>query len=202
MATAKNHIDFYHIYDTHYERVKKVIHSKVKDDWLAQDLTQETFLRAFKRIDALKDLDRIGPWLVTIAKNICLDYFRWNASNQEKQGLKQEYADIKRPAVEKTLQKHQMSVCVQQQMTHLPETYRNVLWLYEVMGFSQKEIAQALGISLENVKVRLHRARAKFKTILQQECRFEKDERDVLICEPVGDFRMSGPVPKNGKAGL
>ena len=55
---------------------------------------------------------------------------------------------------------------------------------YDVSEFSQKEIAENLSISVENVKVRLHRARKRFKAILEEKCSFERDERNVLVCEP------------------
>ena len=77
-----------------------------------------------------------------------------------------------------------MSICVQNQMLLLPENYRTVIWLFDVLGFSLKEIADILGLSVENVKVRLHRARKQFKSILRQKCSFEKDERNVLVCDP------------------
>jgi RNA polymerase sigma-70 factor (ECF subfamily) len=51
------------------------------------------------------------------------------------------------------------------------------------MDFSHQEIAEILDISVENVKVRLHRARKKLKTILEENCQFEVDERNVLICD-------------------
>jgi RNA polymerase sigma-70 factor (ECF subfamily) len=53
------------------------------------------------------------------------------------------------------------------------------------MDFSHQEIADILGLSVENVKVRLHRARKKFKAILEEKCTFEVDERNVLVCDPV-----------------
>jgi RNA polymerase sigma-70 factor (ECF subfamily) len=53
-----------------------------------------------------------------------------------------------------------------------------------VVGFKQKEIAEILDISVSNVKIRLHRARKKFKSILEENCTFEKDDRNVLVCEP------------------
>jgi RNA polymerase sigma-70 factor (ECF subfamily) len=53
------------------------------------------------------------------------------------------------------------------------------------MEFSLQEIAEILGLTVENVKVRLHRARKKFKSILEKSCTFEVDERNVLVCEPV-----------------
>jgi hypothetical protein len=55
------------------------------------------------------------------------------------------------------------------------------------MEFSHQEIADILGITVKNVKVRLHRARKKLKSILEQKCSFERDERNVLVCLPVGE---------------
>ena len=57
--------------------------------------------------------------------------------------------------------------------------------LFDTMDLSHQEIAESLGISVENVKVRLHRARRKLKAILEEECTFEVDERNVMVCEPV-----------------
>ena len=53
------------------------------------------------------------------------------------------------------------------------------------MDFSHQEIADILGLTVENVKVRLYRGPKKFKAILGKECTFEVDERNVLVCEPV-----------------
>ncbi|MBU0995859.1 MAG: hypothetical protein KJ737_25470 [Proteobacteria bacterium] len=70
-------------------------------------------------------------------------------------------------------------------MRHLPEALRTVLILYDIMTFRHAEIAEILCISVENTKIRLHRARKQLKEILEQECRFQVDERQVLVCEPV-----------------
>jgi RNA polymerase sigma-70 factor (ECF subfamily) len=88
------------------------------------------------------------------------------------------------PLFQKELEQHQMSECVQEKVRRLPESYQTVLVLFDLMEFSHQEIAEILDISVENVKVRLHRARKKLKTILEEECRFEVDERNVLICDP------------------
>jgi RNA polymerase sigma-70 factor (ECF subfamily) len=89
------------------------------------------------------------------------------------------------PLFQKELEKHQMGECVQEKVRQLPESYQSVLVLFDLMEFRHQETAEILDISIENVKVRLHRARKKLKTILEQECRFEVDERNVLICDPV-----------------
>jgi len=77
-----------------------------------------------------------------------------------------------------------MSTCVQRQMDLLPDAYRAILILSDEKEFDLREMAEILDISIENVKVRLHRARKKLKAILEEKCLFEKDERAVLVCLP------------------
>ena len=59
-----------------------------------------------------------------------------------------------------------MSACIQDKIRLLPESYRSVLVFFELMEFSQQEIAEILDLSIENVKVTLHRVRRKLKDIL------------------------------------
>ena len=80
-----------------------------------------------------------------------------------------------------------MGECVQDKIRLLPESYQTVLVLFDLMEFSHQEIAEIIDISVENVKVRLHRARKKLRTILEEECTFEVDERNVLVCDPVSN---------------
>ena len=77
-----------------------------------------------------------------------------------------------------------MTDCVRQYMDLLPESLKSVLVLYDVLEFTHKEIAEMLHISVQNVKVRLHRARTGLKRILEEKCRFESDERNVRVCVP------------------
>jgi len=92
---------------------------------------------------------------------------------------------LSEPLFQKKFEQHQMGECVQDKIRLLPESQQTVLILYDLMGFSQQEIAEIVDISVENVKVRLHRARKKLKTILEESCRFEVDERNVFVCDPV-----------------
>ena len=77
-----------------------------------------------------------------------------------------------------------MGSCVQKHIQLLPDDYRTVLWLYDVLGFTHREIGDVIGITPGNVKVRLHRARKKMKAILETNCRFERDDRNVFVCLP------------------
>ena len=82
------------------------------------------------------------------------------------------------------LEQKEMSDCVQDKIHLLPESQRSVLVLSDTMDLSRQEIADILGIKVGNVKVRLHRARRAFKEILENECSFAQDERNVMVCEP------------------
>jgi len=176
---------FFEIYDKHYQQVKRFIKITVKDEWAAEDLTQETFLRVEKAMATLKDPKKVRPWIFRIAYNLCQDHFRNKNKSREKASLEDNHDTlISLPKFEKILEQKQMGACVQSQMDLLPESQRTVIELFDVEGFSQKEIAEILDITIENVKVRLHRARKNFKEILKDKCAFERDERDVLICVP------------------
>lgn len=64
----------------------------------------------------------------------------------------------------------------------MPGQLRSVLMCYDVLALGHREISDILSISVENSKVRLHRARKKLKSILKENCAFEKDDRNVPVC--------------------
>ncbi|MBI5551040.1 MAG: RNA polymerase sigma factor [Desulfobacterales bacterium] len=182
---------FYEIYDAHHDGVRRFIQATLRDPWAADDLVQETFLRVIRKRDTLKEPSKLRPWIYSIAFNLCRDHLRRRASVPRPAQAHPEPVplldQIPAPSsTEAALAGHQMNVCVQHKITLLPESQRTVLWLFDMDGMSQQEIAEVLGISTDNVKVRLHRARKRLKQILQTHCTFERDERDVLVCEPVG----------------
>jgi len=66
---------------------------------------------------------------------------------------------------------------------NLSPDYKTVIVLSDLEGFANKEIAEILGISLDNVKIRLHRARGKLKEDLQEGCDFYYTEGNTLACD-------------------
>lgn len=179
-------MEFWEVYDSHYARVRAFILLKVKDEWAAEDIIQETFIRVHNNLHKLRDKTKLTSWLFSIAYNQCQDHFRKTSrlsKNENGHDLKQKL--LVEPLFQLEFDQHQMGACVKQKIELLPEPYQTVLTLFELMDFSLKEIAQILDISIENVKIRLHRARKKLKQILEQACNFETDERNVLVCTPV-----------------
>ena len=181
-------MDFWDIYYNYHDRVKKFIFALIKDEWVADDLIQETFIRVQHNLNQLRDDAKLKPWIFRIAYNLCQDHFRKMSKLPENEPALIEKKEIlTEPLFLKEFEQLQMGACVQDKIGLLPETYRTVIVLYDLMEFHHQEIAETLDVSVENVKVRLHRARKKLKTILEEQCSFEIDERNVLVCDPVAN---------------
>lgn len=180
-------MEFWEIYDEHYLRVKKAILALVRNEWIADDLTQETFVRVQDHLGDLRDPARLSSWIFRIAYNLCQDYFRKKAEHLTDGSDHEESEVAEGSSTEKQFEQHQMGECVREEIDRLPESLRTVIVLSDVMEFSQREIAEVLGITPENAKVRLHRARKRLKEFLEQKCTFDTDERNVLVCEPKED---------------
>ncbi|MBI2425235.1 MAG: sigma-70 family RNA polymerase sigma factor [Candidatus Hydrogenedentes bacterium] len=129
-------------------------------DWHeAQDLTQETFLRAYRALPTLRNPDAFGPWLRSILRNLVLEYFRgvWRAretTSEEDVAGPSEQEDPRR-TIETRDQSRQLWNAVQ----GLDERSREVIVLHYGQGMSVKEIAALTGASRAAVKMRLSRAR-------------------------------------------
>ena len=178
-------MDFWKIYDEYYNPVRKFILTYVRDEWVADDLIQDTFLRVQKNLGTVRESNKIRSWIFRIAYNLCHDHFRQSKrSSLNGRLIQAEIPTFKEALVQKELEQNQMGQCVQDKMDLLPKDYRTVLILSDIMALSQKEIAEILSISVSNVKVRIHRARKKMRAILEEHCSLGLDERSVLVCEP------------------
>jgi RNA polymerase sigma-70 factor (ECF subfamily) len=180
-------MSFLEIHDQFYERVRKFILATVRNESAADDLVQEAFIKIQENLDSVRDPAKISSWIFRVAHNLCQDHFRTLKKSASHEEIHEGLVNLQETPVQKKMEQGEMSQCVQDQLNLLPESMRSVLIFSDVMEFTQQEIAEILGLSVENVKVRLHRARKKFKAIMEDKCTFEVDERNVLVCEPAGE---------------
>jgi RNA polymerase sigma-70 factor (ECF subfamily) len=178
-------MNFLEIHDHFYERVRKFILASVRDESAADDLVQEAFMRIQQNLDSVRDPGKVSSWVFRIAHNLCHDHFRTQKKLSSHEEIHEGLVNLQQTPLQKEMEQGEMSQCVQNQLNLLPESLRSVLILSDVMEFSHQEIADILGLTMANVKVRLHRARKKFSAILEEGCTFEQDERNILICEPI-----------------
>ena len=132
------------------------------DKQAAEDVAQETLLRAWKSIDKLQDTKAAKGWLLTIAR-------RENARRFERKQLEivdypTEQVTENRPDYDTSTEAHILRNALKQ----LPDEYREPLLLQVELGFTQKEVAVHLGISTAGAGTRLFRARQKLRALLEQ----------------------------------
>jgi len=197
-------MDFWEIYHQYYERVRKFIFALVKDQWVADDLIQDTFVKVQKNLDQVREASKLSAWIFKIAYNLSQDHFRKTSRSANRVHVIDGHKEIlTEPVFQKAFEQHQMGACIQDKIRRLPESYQVVLTLADLMECSHREIADILDLSVENVKVRLHRARRQLRKILEENCSFERDERNVLVCDPLDAGCLDPPpgAPSDRKGG-
>lgn len=177
----------------HRPRIYRYLLSMAKDPMVAEDLTQETFLRTLRRIGSLRDRSALVPWLYRLATNVFVDWVRTEgrrrlayADGQDRDGADL-VGQIPDPTarVDRRVEQSEMSECVQDFVDDLPDDFRSVILLHDAHGLSNPEIAEMLGLTLATAKIRIHRGRLRLRQALEVGCEFEPDDRGVTVCDPV-----------------
>jgi RNA polymerase sigma-70 factor (ECF subfamily) len=160
----------------------------IRDAADAEDLAQETLIRAHRQRDTLRDPAALESWLYQVATHVSIDRMRQRAKAAERHVARPvedlPIANTAHPSALTLIQQEEMSACVQQYVAKLSDAYKAVLLLCDADGLSANETAELLQLPLTTVKMRLHRARRKLQAALKAACEFERDGRGVFICEP------------------
>ena len=183
--------DFASIFNEYQHPIFNYLFRMTQDSDLAEDLTQETFIRVHKGLPNFREESNLSTWIYRIATNASFDYFRSKGLRQEKTTVSLDETEADRVWIpdedssppEQTAVQSEMSACVQRFIRELPPDYRAALILSDLQGMKNREIADVLDISLDTVKIRLHRARKKLRAALNLGCDYSHDERNVLVCE-------------------
>ena len=181
-------LDFQRVYDELQPRIRRYL-ARLAGPGKADDLTQETFARVSQALAGFRGEAALSTWIYRIATNVAFDRarspgFQLQARTAEPEAL----AGLgTAPAIEQDIARREMSECVRDYVDQLPADYRTVVVLSELEELPDREIAEVLGISLEAAKIRLHRARARLRQLLEQGCDVSRDERNELTCEPRPD---------------
>ena len=178
------------------KRYQKGVHAlawrKVKDYHIAEEITQDAFLQAHRKLASLKDPRLFPGWLYVIADRLCRSWFRKKRrkntqsleTTSEKALEKTDYANYVREQREAEAVAHQREI-VQRLMAELPESERTVLVLYYLGEMNCKEISKFLGVSPNTVKSRLRRARERLKS------------EEHIIYETLGSVPLSPSLTEN-----
>ena len=161
--------------------------ARLVDEDEAEDLAQETFIKVERGLENFRGEAKLSTWIYRIATNTALDRMRNPAFQRHSQMEcrdEPEFDEVAEIAgcdlissettisIERQCVKNEMSSCLMGYIEKLPESYRTVILLSELEDMGNKEIAEILGVTLDTVKIRLHRARKKLRDELISHCEF------------------------------
>lgn len=175
------------LFAQHHAEIYGFLARMVRDDELAADLAQETFVKAFRALDTLESPDRARAWLFQIASRTALDELRrrrlirfvpWSG---ESRGTA--------PSAEETAMRARLSGEMARALDRLPDRQRAALVLAEIHELTGVELADALGVTHVAARALLSRARESLRAALAEE---RAATRTAGAAKPRGAGRAAG----------
>ncbi|MBU8896644.1 sigma-70 family RNA polymerase sigma factor [Corallococcus sp. M34] len=166
-ARAGDPAAFRTLFERHAPAVWRFLRDLLRDEAAADEATQETFVRAHGRLSALRDGDRLGAWLLGIARNVYLETRRRrgmthvDVDDEAHEG--QVEAVLPTPSPEDLLLDRELEGLLAEALGALREERRAALLLRIDHGLPYEEIASVMGWSLPKVKNEIHRARLQLR---------------------------------------
>lgn len=153
----------------------------------AEDAMQNAYVKAFLHLDRFRRSAAFGTWLTRIMINECLMLLRRRKSAREAPADALLFeAPAPEPAAADEINRQEMKILLEQAIAILPRNLRSVYMLREVQHLSTAETAACLGLSVDNVKVSLHRARERLKAeLLKSAAGVELFAYPAAFCDPL-----------------
>ena len=176
----------------HQKSVHALVWRKIWDFHTAEDITQDTFLQAYKKLSTLKNHDQFAGWLYVIADRLCIDWSRKRRLTMQsledtpvEEIARSSYAHhvSEERETERTERRHEL---VRKLLAKLPESERTVVTLFYLGEMTTKEIGKFLGVSVDTIKSRLRRGRK----------RLQEDE-ELMIQEVFGGVQIPASLYEN-----
>jgi RNA polymerase sigma-70 factor, ECF subfamily len=159
---------FEQLYRAHAGRLYNLIVRMVSSTETAEDLLQDVFLTAYRKVGSFRGDSSLGTWLYRMAVNHCLDYLRGRQSKMAKTTDSLEDEGMAEPAASAPLVASTISrLDLERAISQLPDGCRTAFVLHDVEGFEHNEIARLLGISEGTSKSQVHKARMKLRAMLK-----------------------------------
>ena len=183
-------------FSTLVQKYQRSVHAlawrKISDFHYAEEITQDTFLQAYKKLSTLKNPHQFAGWLYVIANRLCINWLqRHKSTMQSLEGTS--VREINQSAYERYVSEERESEAterryeiVEQLLERLPESERTVMTLYYLGEMTAKEIGNFLGMSVNTIKSRLRRARERLQ-----------EDQELLIQEVFSGVHISTGLSQN-----
>jgi RNA polymerase sigma-70 factor (ECF subfamily) len=162
-ATTDRKIVFDEAFTLHHRTVFRTARSVVQDSMLAEDITQEVFLRLYENLDSINNEEMLRPWLIRVAINVARNTVRGNlrANTREENYVKEEVNETTHYTAEKDYEQRENAKEVHRALNQIKEPLRSCLVLKQ-QGLSYKEIAESLSLNETSIGTFVARGRQEF----------------------------------------
>lgn len=185
--------DFESIYQEFQPKIHRYL-CRLAGEGDAPDLTQAVFLKVSQSLGSFRGESAVATWIYRIATNTFHDHLLSAQAKQRRAevlvddtGSVDDLADPAFSGTEREYIRSEMKACIRGVVDQLPENYRTVLLLSEFEEFTNPEISEILGLSIDTVKIRLHRGRTALRKAMDCQCTLYHDERNELMCDRKGE---------------
>ena len=160
---------FYVLYNRYSTKLNAFCLFKLRNQCQAEDIFQQTWVKFYQSVSGGKDLECVLPFLLSIARNLVIDYFR--ASKTRKSHIAEDIdpillEEIAMPSALNTIENNELFDIIQAAVNCLDDIYKEAFILKRFDGLSLEEIANVCDISISNAKQRVSRATNMVKNIL------------------------------------
>ncbi|WP_246050175.1 sigma-70 family RNA polymerase sigma factor [Aquibacillus sediminis] len=165
---AKSYSQSEQLYKLYYKEIYQYLYRMTRNEELAKDLCQETFIKVLNAIQSVDEDKSVKAWIYRIAHNTFVSWYRKKKRidfiNIDTQKFEFKQKSYKQP--ERYMEESELYEELAKSISRLKEDYQVVLILREFQGLSYQEIADVLGWKLSKVKTNIHRARAQLRNFL------------------------------------
>jgi RNA polymerase sigma factor (sigma-70 family) len=161
-TVARENIGFDEAFTLHHRTVFRAARSIVRDEALAEDVTQEVFIRLYNNQEAIKDEEMLRPWLIRVALNVAKNTLRGNIrANTREEIYVKDTDEATTETAETNYEQRERSREVHRALNSIKEPLRSCLVLKQ-QGLSYREIAETLELTETSIGTFIARARAEF----------------------------------------
>lgn len=181
--------DFDSIYSEFQTKIHRYLTNLIGEDD-AFDVAQAVFLKISRSLKNFRGESSLSTWIYRIATNAAHDHAESSLARQQyseelfdDENSIDDLPDADVSGTEREYIRREMNTCIRGVVDRLPENYRTVLVLSDLEDMTNPEIAEILGVSIDTVKIRLHRGRIALRKAMNSQCSFYRDERNEFMCE-------------------
>jgi len=163
--------------------LRAFISRRVRNQGDVDDLVQRVLLQIVKSLPALRDADRLHPWVYRTARHAIIDYYR--AAGRPREVAAGDTGDLEVAAAaspasldeDEGAALRELATCLAPMLSRLAPAYQEAIRIVDLEGATQQEAAARAGVSLSGMKSRVQRGRQQLRAVLEACCRIDIDRR-------------------------